>query len=116
MTLRRVWFDAIVDGSKKIEFRQIKPYWTKKLEGRAYDVIEFRNGYAQDAPTMQVEYDGLTQAEIGYSNGEKEKVYALKLGRVLWTKNYDGRKELPAEKNKYEQVFKKASRKNLSTH
>jgi len=110
MTLHRVWFDAIAEGSKKHEFRQIKPYWTKKLKEREYDVIEFRNGYAADAPAMMVEYEGLDIAEIGYSNGEKEIVYALKLGRILKIKNYDGKKKLSAAKKRYEQVFKKKSR------
>ena len=30
-TLKRQWFAEIVDGTKKIEYREIKPYWTSRL-------------------------------------------------------------------------------------
>ena len=30
-TLKREWFCKIVDGSKRIEYREIKPYWTTRL-------------------------------------------------------------------------------------
>ena len=43
------WFDLIQSGKKKVEYREIKPYWTRRLldsEGnvKKFDVIEFRNG------------------------------------------------------------------------
>jgi len=33
-TLKREFFAAIVDGSKRVEYREIKPYWTEG-EGRS---------------------------------------------------------------------------------
>ena len=30
-TLERQWFAEIVDRKKRIEYREIKPYWTKRL-------------------------------------------------------------------------------------
>ena len=30
-TLKREWFSEIVDGSKRIEKREIKPYWADRL-------------------------------------------------------------------------------------
>ena len=30
-TIRRQWLAQIVAGTKKIEYRQIKPYWTNHL-------------------------------------------------------------------------------------
>lgn len=88
MTLYKVYFDEIAKGEKKREFRRMTEYWQKRLEGKEYDVIVFKNGYRADAPLMTIEYLGLDIAEIGYSNGEKEIVYALKLGEVLEIKNY----------------------------
>ena len=32
-TLKREWFAKIVDGSKRVEYREIKPYWTRRLKG-----------------------------------------------------------------------------------
>ena len=72
LNLYRKYFDAIVNGTKTIEYRAKTDYWKKRIEGREYDIIKFRNGYAKDAPTMLVEYKG-------YNIG---KEYELKLGKV----------------------------------
>ena len=72
LNLYRKYFDAIANGTKTIEYRDKTDYWKKRIEGREYDIIKFRNGYAKDAPTMIVEYGG-------YNIGEE---YELKLGKV----------------------------------
>jgi len=79
MTLQRQWFDEIRAGIKKEEYRELKPYWKTRIEGREYDEILFRNGYNSDSPTMRVEY-------LGYSIDKAEEVYVLKLGKVLEVK------------------------------
>lgn len=79
MTLQREWFDQIREGTKKEEYRELKPYWKTRIEGREYDEILFRNGYNPDSPTMRVEY-------LGYTIDKAEGVYALKLGKVLEVK------------------------------
>ena len=35
---------------KRMEYRKAKPYWQKRLEGREYDLVKFRNGYMPNAP------------------------------------------------------------------
>ena len=37
LTLLRKWFEKIASGEKTKEFREIKSYWTKRLENREYD-------------------------------------------------------------------------------
>ncbi len=54
-------------------------YWKRRLEDREYDVIKFRNGYAKDAPTMLVEYEGY---DIGFT-GICEEKYMINLGKVI---------------------------------
>jgi len=81
LTLHRRFFDEIVKGTKTIEYREIKPYWTKRIEGRRYNVIVFRNGYQPDAPTMVIEYKG-------YRTDKRNGRYCLKLGRILSLRNY----------------------------
>ena len=80
LNLYRKYFDAIANGTKTIEYRDKTDYWKKRIEGREYDIIKFRNGYAKDAPTMLVEYKG-------YNIG---KEYELKLGKVTEV-NYGGK-------------------------
>jgi hypothetical protein len=41
-------------------------------------VIQFRNGYATDAPEMQVEFRGLRRIKK-----DGQKVYAIRLGKIL---------------------------------
>ena len=78
LNLYRKYFDQILNKEKVIEYRNITPYWSKRLEGRHYDVIKFRNGYRKDAPEMVVEYKGMY-----ISDSE----YAIVLGNILETKN-----------------------------
>ena len=78
LNLYRKYFDAILKGEKTIEYRDITPYWSKRLENRHYDVIQFRNGYAKVAPVMTVEYKGM------YTSDSQ---YALVLGDILETEN-----------------------------
>ena len=86
LNLYRKYFDAIVNGTKIIEYRDKTDYWKKRIEGREYDIIKFRNGYATDAPTMLVEYGGYG---VGF-NGIGEE-YRIKLGKIIEV-NYNGKK------------------------
>ena len=85
LTLKKKWFDMIASGVKKEEYRETKPYWDKRLMGRSYDVIRFRNGYAKDAPTLIVEYKGLDIAlgVIEWGAPGETPVYILELGEIL---------------------------------
>jgi ASC-1-like (ASCH) protein len=85
LTLKREFFAAIAAGKKKTEYRDRKPYWKKRLEGRNYDVIQFRNGYASDAPEMLVEHRGLYETR---KNGRPQ--YAIRLGRILRVTRWRG--------------------------
>jgi len=78
LNLYRKYFDAIADGTKTVEYRNRTDYWKRRIEGREYDTIKFRNGYAKDASTMLVEYKGY---DIGF-NGVCEEQYVIKLGKV----------------------------------
>lgn len=112
MTLRRKWFDMILSGEKKEEYREIKPYWKARLckmivfpsckignperctvdpQDRfiPYDAVEFRNGYSANSPTMLIELRGI---EIRFGRPQwgaplTEKVYCLRLGKILEVKN-----------------------------
>lgn len=87
LTLKKRWFDLIKSGHKTEEYREIKPYWSKRLlaSGKNYDRIEFRNGYGRNVPAMTVELkeviSGLGIVEWGAP--EAKPVFILKLGKVL---------------------------------
>lgn len=69
LPIKRKWFDMIKSGEKKEEYREIKPYWTKRFENyyeiaklnielecpnfkEIYYRVVFRNGYGNNAPRM----------------------------------------------------------------
>jgi hypothetical protein len=83
LNLHREWFAAIVAKTKRIEYRSRTPYWKTRLENRKYDVIQFRNGYATDAPEMLVEFLGVRR----YGKGRKA-CYAIRLGKILKLKRW----------------------------
>ena len=79
LTLKKKWFDQILAGTKKIEYREIKPYWTTRLFDKAgkpkkFDIIEFRNGYSKDCRKMRVEFK-----ELRINKGN----YEILLGKVF---------------------------------
>ena len=83
LNLHRKWFAAIVAKTKRTEYRRRTPYWKTRLENRKYDVIQFRNGYATDAPEMQVEFLGMRRIKKDGKN-----VYAIRLGKILKIKRW----------------------------
>lgn len=87
LTLKKRWFDMIASGEKTEEYREIKPYWEKRLRGRIYDAVSFRNGYSRDAPTILVDCHGI---HVGHGFSElgapKETVFIINLGRIIYRK------------------------------
>ena len=79
LTLLRVWFDAIASGEKTQEFRELKPYWVKRLRGKTFDEVWFKNGYSKTAPFMRVEFKALS---------ETNDTFIIHLGKLLELKHF----------------------------
>lgn len=95
LTLKKKWFDMIASGEKKEEYREIKDYWTKRLDGRDYDVVYFRNGYAKDAPKIKVEIMFKLDRCFGLEVwGAEPRVYyyVIRLGKILSIENHNSPK------------------------
>lgn len=97
LTLKKKWFDMILSGEKKEEYREDKNYWRRRLlipgavaDGRWYDEIHFKNGYGKNAPFMRVEFLGLRpnwKAEARVDWGYTDGAFIIKLGKILETRN-----------------------------
>lgn len=104
LTLKKYWFDMIKSGVKKEEYREIKDYWVKRLKDmsleppfkafKSFSIIEFKNGYAKNAPTMRVEFKGIRigkpkiewcidAIEFDQDNGSYDDCFIIELGSVL---------------------------------
>jgi hypothetical protein len=85
-TIKRRWLDEIVAGTKKVEYREIKPYWTERL---AKCEIPFRlrliNGMAKNAPEVTVLIDEVSVGEQPQGHGAEQfgEVYMLRIGKVV---------------------------------
>jgi hypothetical protein len=88
LNLHRQFFAAIAAGPKRIEYRRRTPYWQKRLEGRKYDVIKFRNGYQTNAPEMIVQFRGIRK---------RAKNYEILLGAYSENQTLETMKRLQAE-------------------
>lgn len=86
LTLKKKWFDLIRSGVKTEEYREMKPYWDRRLmAGKEFDTVTFKNGYQKNAPTFVIELkeigSGLGVVEWGAP--EADPVYILKLGAII---------------------------------
>ena len=91
LTLKKKWFDMIASGDKKEEYRECKEYWSTRLmergtdKFRKYDVVRFRNGYAKDAPSMDLvcKKISLGLSKTKWSDKPPIKCFAISLGEKL---------------------------------
>ena len=104
----------ILSGEKTEEYREIKPYWIIRLISddfnwncetsedrnahfvacpsgfyKKYDSVAFKNGYAKDAPTIEIECNGIERGEAKpeWSGNWKGDVFIIKLGEITSTAN-----------------------------
>ncbi len=78
LVLKKKWFDMIASGEKREEYREVKPYWTKRIWNWTWHryrtdkplVLELRLGYARNAPrlafTAPVFYDTTGNGDCYY--------------------------------------------------
>jgi len=76
---------AAPTSHKKEEYREIKPYWRKRLIGKKFDAIHFRNGYGKNAPNFTIKLKGLYRGRgiIDWGAPEKSQVFILQLGEII---------------------------------
>ena len=90
-TLEREWFAKIVAGTKRVEYRQIKPYWTKRLRRvKTPFKLVLRNGMNPPIPVLTVRIDRV-QPNPPHNPG----TYGLYIGRIMKVEHWDRRKSRP---------------------
>jgi len=47
LIVKKVWFDKIKSGEKRVEYRQVTPYWINRLSQKKYDIVDFQLGYSK---------------------------------------------------------------------
>jgi hypothetical protein len=88
-TINREWLAQIIGGTKKIEYRQIKPYWTKRFEAVSPPVeLRLLNGMIRPVPEVTVLIHKIT---TNRSTGQ----YRLHVRKVLGFKHWDKLRQKP---------------------
>ena len=88
-TIEREWLADIISGIKTVEYRDIKPYWRRRL-ARVTLPFELRliNGMQRSAPEVTVLVDRIR-------TDSARRRYELHIGRVIAFANWDKRRRLP---------------------
>lgn len=88
-TIKREFLAQIISGTKKAEYRTIKPYWTRRLANIG---VPFRmrliNGMIANAPEVTVKVSNIR-------TDRATKQYRLTIARVISYKNWDKKKGSP---------------------
>lgn len=88
-TIQRQWLAEIVAGTKTIEYREVKPYWTMRLvqSGGTTIPCPFKmrliNGMSKKAPEVTVRIDKIT-----VDTHVPPTQFELHIGKVLNVKNW----------------------------
>jgi hypothetical protein len=89
-TIEREWLREIAAGRKVVEYREIKPYWVKRLSKvKAPFALRLINGMDVNAPEVTV---NVTRVRRNTSRGRFE----LHLGKVLDVKRWNLAGEAPS--------------------
>lgn len=93
LPIKKKWFDMIISGEKKEEYREIKPYYDKRLgffatgTGKITTII-LRNGYSYDSPSMKVKVAvTIDYGKRGWGADPEIQYYVLKILEILEIKN-----------------------------
>ena len=97
LNLKAKWFDLILDGIKKQEYRDLSDYWKARLnklfstesKGNTYipivESIIFSNGYAKDRRQFEIEWKGamIGKGREDWGAQKGKQYYVLQLGNIL---------------------------------
>ena len=94
LIIRKKWFDMILSGRKREEYRERKPYWLKRLINKngltwkylpRKDAVLFYEGYRKERRAMLVEI-----IDIGFGTGRPDwgaeagkTCIIIQLGKIL---------------------------------
>lgn len=80
LPIKKKWFDMIVSGEKKEEYREITAYYQVRFENLVKNKCQLRNGYGKNRQTIIINFD----LNIGFGRKEwgaepNKQYYILKI-------------------------------------
>jgi hypothetical protein len=92
LNLKKQWFDMILSGVKKCEYRDMKEYWSERLfPAEDFTTVTFSNGYSKDRRQFEIELQDITTGEGREDWGavKGKQYYILCLGGIMSTTRCD---------------------------
>lgn len=112
LNLKRKWFDMILSGEKKEEYRDLTMFWDQRLTNKIccdsaldehtgktwlynidiedvifkeFDTVTFSNGMAKDAPRFVIEFKGfeIRGGKQEWGATDYGEYFVIKLGSIL---------------------------------
>src|SRR5262245_9113368 len=88
-TIKRQWLREIVARRKKVEYRDIKKYWTDRLNKvRTPFLLRLINGMVASTPEVTVRINRVRK-------NARSGNYELHIGRIVKVRHWDRRRERP---------------------
>jgi hypothetical protein len=86
-TIKREFLREIVAGRKRVEYRELKPYWTERLASVEVPFsLRLINGMSTNAPEVTVVVTRVRK-------NPRRRRYELHIGRVVRVKHWNRRTE-----------------------
>jgi hypothetical protein len=81
-TIKREWLTKIADRTKRVEYREIKPYWVRRLSGvKPPFLLRLINGMQRNAPEI-------TLVVTKIRKNSRSRQFELVLGRIVGLKHW----------------------------
>lgn len=75
------WLSGIKSGHIPYDYRHMTPYWSKRLDGREYDVVEFYHRFKKDLEPVRYKFDKILKGTLSYTH---EPVYIIMFGNKIF--------------------------------
>lgn len=80
LPLKKQWYEMIESGVKTEEYREIKPYWIRRIG--ICDAVRFQYGYTKRSMTFECRTISIGKGKPEWGAPEEE-VFIIKLGKRL---------------------------------
>lgn len=98
LPIKKKWFDMILSGEKKEEYREIKPYYQSRFKnvfymtphsfipaGNEQKQIMFRNGYNKNSPSFVADCSlDIKHGKTEWGAEEDIDYYVLTIHKIVW--------------------------------
>ena len=102
LPIKKKWFDMILSGEKKEEYRELSPFYKSRFKNifdmypyshipSGYDTkqIMLRNGYSKTSPSCIIDVTlGINQGKEEWGAEIGKEYYFLIIKKIIW-KSYD---------------------------